>query len=253
MSERDNPQNVIEAYRKRQSASRFAPLILGLSAIVIVVGAAFIIFSLLGDGKLPFGPQDTATPTPTVTATATATATETPLPTDTPQPTETPLPTETPTPSDTPTPTGPFVYVVQEGDFLSTIADKFGTDIQTLLALNPAIDPVTLIIFPNQQLLIPAPNTIQLPTATQVPATCRGIVEYRVVIGDNLQDIANRFYSTVEAIVAENKLENANAIQAGQLLKIPCGIATPAPTFTPAPINTPGAIMTVTPQPSATP
>jgi LysM repeat protein len=50
--------------------------------------------------------------------------------------------------------------------------------------------------------------------------------------GDTVGAIAIRFRSTVEAIVEENKLDNANDIFAGLILKIPVNIATPVPTAT---------------------
>ena len=102
-----------------------------------------------------------------------------------------------------------------------------------MLALNPSIDPTTLIIYVGQKILVPPPN-MQLPTATTVstlvpPGT---LISYTVLPGDTLGAIAIRFNSTVAAIVKENKLANANDIYAGQILKIPVNIATPVPTAT---------------------
>ena len=50
MSDKENAQNVIEAYRKRQQAARKAPLLFGIMALLLIVGAAFLIFWLLGSG-----------------------------------------------------------------------------------------------------------------------------------------------------------------------------------------------------------
>lgn len=230
MSDKESPQSVIESYRKRQQMSKRMPtIIMVLAAILLIVGAAAIIFYLLNPGgfSLPFGPTETPTPTETATATFTATATNTATVT------VTPLPTDTPEPTVTPTPSGPFEYTVQENDTLSSIADKYETDIDTLLALNPWIDATTLIIRVGDKILIPAPDTI-LPSPTPVPSDLPygTIIEYRVVVGDNLWIIASKFNSTVEAIVEENELENANDISAGQLLKIPVNLVTPVPTAT---------------------
>lgn len=228
MSAKESPQKVIEAHRKRQQGTPMAVMI--GAAILLIAGAAALIFWLLGDNS----PFKAATPTPTVTLTPTMTATATPLPaTNTPTITPTSLPTETATPTVTPTPSGPFEYTVQQGDNLSDIATRFGTDIPTLLALNPSIDPVTLIIYVGQKILVPPPNML-LPTATSVstlvpPGT---LISYTVMPGDTVGDIAVRFNSTVDAIVKENKLANANDIYAGLILKIPVNIATPVPTAT---------------------
>jgi LysM repeat protein len=232
MSEKESPQKVIEAHRKRQQMRQSTPMAVMIgAAILLIAGAAALIFWLLGDNS----PFKSATPTPTVTFTPTQTFTATPEPaTNTPTITPTSLPTETATPTVTPTPSGPFEYTVQQGDTgLGDIATRFGTDIPTLLALNPSIDPATLIIYIGQKILVPPPN-MQLPTATSVstlvpPGT---LVSYTVATGDTVGAIAVRFNSTVQAIVDENKLANANDIYAGLILKIPVNIATPVPTAT---------------------
>ena len=133
MSDKESPQKVIEAHRKRQQMRQKTPVAVMVgAAILIVVGAAALIFWLLGDSS----PFKSATPTPTVTSTPANTDTATPLPaTDTPTITPTSLPTDTATPTVTPTPSGPFEYTIQEGDILSDIATRFGTDLPTLLAL----------------------------------------------------------------------------------------------------------------------
>ncbi len=231
MSEKESPQKVIEAHRKRQQMRQSTPVAVMVgAAILLIAGAAALIFWLLGDNS----PFKGATPTPTVTFTPTATNTATPLPaTNTPTITPTSLPTETATPTITPTPSGPFEYSVQQGDTLGAIATRFGTDIPTLLALNPSIDPTILVIYVGQKILVPPPN-MQLPTPTAVstlvpPGT---LISYTVLSGDTLGVIAIRFNSTVAEIVKENKLANANDIFAGLILKIPVNIATPVPSAT---------------------
>lgn len=55
------------------------------------------------------------------------------------------------------------------------------------------------------------------PAPSEEPAT------YKVVAGDTLTKIADRFGTTVQAIVIANKLKNPDLIFIGQLLKIPEG------------------------------
>ena len=231
MSEKDSPQKILEAHRKREQMRKSTPMAVMIgAAVLLIAGAVIVIFWLLGDNS----PLKSATPTPTVTYTATATNTATPMPaTNTPTITPTTLPSETSTATVTPTPSGPFEYTVQQGDILSEIATRFGTDLGTLLALNPSIDPTTLIIYVGQKILVPPPNMLS-PTATEVSAQLPfgTLINYTVMPGDTVGAIAIRFRSTVDAIVKENELENANDIFAGLILRVPVNIATPVPTAT---------------------
>jgi LysM repeat protein len=248
MSDKESAQNVIEAYRKKQQAARKAPLIVGLAALFLVVGAGILIFWLLGSGmptiSLPFLATDTPTPTVTLTPTATATNTSTP--------TITPTETATPTITLTPTQSGPFIYQVEEGDSLWSIAAKFDVDLLVLLTVNN-LDPANPNIQIGDKLTIPGPDT-QLPSATPLPTDMRRgtRIEYRVELGDSLLFIATKLNSTVEAIKEENDIENENSIFVGQILIVPVNLVTPVPTatstFTPGP-GTPS----VTPAPTRTP
>jgi len=114
MSNKDSAQNVISAYRKRQNMAQKAPIIFGAAAVLLIVIAAVLIFLATGSNQ-PLAFLATKTPTPTSTATATLT----PNPTSTPTATSTEPPTLTPTSTITATAAGPFVYKVQEGDYLA--------------------------------------------------------------------------------------------------------------------------------------
>jgi len=73
------------------------------------------------------------------------------------------------------------------------------------------------------------------PRGTKLP--------YIVQFGDTLDIIADKFLTTVEIIMEENDLENANQIFAGQILQIPVNMVTVTPTraatVTPNPSNSP--------------
>ncbi len=225
MSDKDSAQDVIDSYRKRRQNT--TPFLIGAIAIVLVaVGIVVLVLWLTGSG----GPSISffASPTPTATETALPTATATVTPTATNSPTVTNTPTETATP----TASGPFVYVVVEGDTLDSIAANFGVDVLVLMALNNMTDSLIRV---GDELLVPNPD-LALDTPTPIPTGWRGTIEYRIAVGDTLELIAQRYFSTVESILAENDdLDNANEIFVGQIITIRVNIATPVPTNTPRP------------------
>jgi LysM repeat protein len=226
-----NASDVIQSYRKRRE--RLTPMILGaLAVILLVVGIFLIVMWLTGSNppQLPF----LNTPTPTVTETWT------PGP-----PTLTPTASATEGPSATPTVPEPIVHIVQEGELLSMIADAYEVDLLILMAYN-GIDDAN-IIGVGAEILIPPPGT-GMPTPTPLPATLIPGQEiiYVVLPEDLLAEIAERFLSTVEAIVDANDLDDPNNIFVGQRLIIPWGIITPTPSPTVDP-NAPTATPTPTP------
>jgi LysM repeat protein len=239
MSDKETAQNVIDGYRKRQQAAQRAPLILGISALLLIAGAAVVIFWLLGPDRPAIALFATQTPTPTQTSTPTQTPTQTSTATNTP--TEAPTATATLTP----TPSGPFEYQVQDGDSLYSIAQQFNVDLLVLIKINN-LDPANPLITVGQTLVIPGPNT-ELPTATPLPENLpRGMkIKYTVQLGDSLGYIAGLFNSTVEAIKTENDIQNENDIYVGEELTIPVNLVTAIPTNTPLPA-------TETPLPGAT-
>ncbi len=215
-------------------------IVWGLAVLLVVVGIIVLVIWLTGPNKPSFTAFATETPTPTLTITPTLTNTPTETATVTPTPTETP----------TATPSAPFLYKVQEGESLATIAEKFslGDDgILLMIELNAAVKASNGVIYVGQEIFIPNPD-MRLPTATPIPLDLpRGTkVNYTVLPGDSLALIAEKFNSTVEAIVEENGLENSNEIFVGDVLVIPVNLVTPVPTSTP---GTP----TTTPSPTATP
>ncbi|MDX9865294.1 MAG: LysM peptidoglycan-binding domain-containing protein [Anaerolineaceae bacterium] len=216
---KNDPQDLIENYKKKQKVMPF--VIWGLVAVLVVAGIIFLVTSLAGgeSGGFKISLFKTNTPTPTLTFTPTmvpptATATLTPTVTLTPEPTM------------TSTPTGPFEYTVQEDDNCWGIAVQFEVDLNVLLALNNFGG--TCPIKPGDKILIPTKDQ-QLPTETPLPTDfVPGTkIEYTVKIGDNIDLIASRFNTTVESILEENKIEDANEIFAGQILIIKAYIVTP--------------------------
>jgi LysM repeat protein len=240
--DKKSTRNTISSYRRRRQQNQ-AFIVWGGAGLLVLIGLILLVIWLTSPAKPLNNLFATETPTPTLTFTATVTFTPTETPTITPTFTETP----------TTTPASPFIYIVQEGEFLATIAEKFNlgeNGIALILLLNPydeetgiGIDPATAIVYPGQELTIPNPG-MPLPTATSIPADLpRGTkLAYTIQTGDTLAGIASLFNSTVEDIITENDLQDPNAIFVGQQLIIPANLVTPTatrpPTSTPI---TPGA------------
>lgn len=219
-----NSSNVINSYRKKRMQK--GPFLVYGAIALVVIGLILLIIWLAGPDK-PLGAMF-ATETPTVTVTSTATSTFTP--------TITATITETPTVTLTFTPSGPQPYTIQENDSLVAIAERF----------NLGEDGVLLILDENPQIMrdqggvirvgdvitIPAPGTTRA-TSTSIPADLpRGrLIDYQVLPGDTLAGIAVRFNSLSEDIIEANGIEDANALQVGQTLKIPVNLVTATATL----------------------
>jgi LysM repeat protein len=221
MSKKDNPQKMINSYKRRQRVLPF--VIWGLAALLILVGVIILIVWIIGPNKPKISLFASKTPT------ATSTATPTPI-TPTATATMTSTATNTPTVTITPTRSGPIEYTVLENDTCYDISALFDVDLMVLLAINN-FETGSCPIHPGDKIIIPAPDQ-ELPTATPWPANLpRGtILPYVVEFGDTLDLIADKFLSTVEDIMEENDLENANQIFAGQVLQIPVNLVTATPT-----------------------
>ncbi|MDD2923058.1 MAG: LysM peptidoglycan-binding domain-containing protein [Anaerolineales bacterium] len=231
--------NVIDSYRKRRQRGN-PNIVLILASVFVLGGIGLLVYWLTSTPNNPISNMlatDTLTPTMTFTPTSTST------------PTETPTATSTATITATPTFSAPFNYTVQDGDYLQLIAEKFslGDDgVAKIISLNPfgganeqtgmpiGIDPATLNILPGQVITIPNQG-YELPTATPIPSNLtRGTkIDYTVQAGDTLGGIAALFNSTVDDIMKENKLTDANALFAGQVLVIPVNLVTSTPTRPP--------------------
>lgn len=237
MQYRPNYDNYKKFRRRRRRI--VGPIITGGLAIILVAAGLTLIYFWIKELGIELSFLHTATPSTIPSPTGTPIA-------DTP--TITLTPSITPTPSETPTQTAsaPFVYTVQTDDVLITIAEKFGVDYLTIMALNGLTDES--ILFVGDEILIPNPG-MDFPTPTPLPPNLRrgAEIEYFVLPGDSIKIIAEKFLSTVEDIIAANDLENPDAIFPGQILIVPVKLVTP--TFGPSPTPE-GVIPSETPTPT---
>jgi len=102
-------------------------------------------------------------------------------------------------------------YVVQLGDTLSLIAQRFNTTVEAIAQANGIVNPN--LIFVGQSLAILTPQGAPPPP----PQTVIHVVQP----GETLARIALCYNTTVWAIAQVNELSNPNLIHAGQRLVIP--------------------------------
>jgi LysM repeat protein len=216
--------------RKRRNTPTY--IFGGLAAILFLGGLLITArwVSAGGVGAIPLFASDTPTPTITLTPSMTPTITLTPSET----PTETPVPTATAS--------APFLYTVQTGDTISSIAEQFQVQFIIIMVLNGLSNDSVLQV--GETLIIPNPD-MEIPTPTPLPEGLPRAfeIDYLVLPGDTLAAIAAQFASTEDAIIEANDLDNPNQIFEGQLLKVPIRLVTP----TPGPSPTSPASATPTP------
>ena len=113
---------------------------------------------------------------------------------------------------------GYLIYIVARGDTLRSLAARFGSTVESIMASNPGITNPN-VIYEGQRLTIySAPST---PPPAPPPASGQ---TYYVVRGDTLRKIAAKFNTTVDAILRVNpQITNPNVIYVGQAIAIPAG------------------------------
>jgi LysM repeat protein len=103
---------------------------------------------------------------------------------------------------------GLLAYSVRKGDLLFDVAQRFGTSVDAIVALNPQINPDSLVIG----------DVLRIPLAAS--AGVRELI-YTVRSGDTLYDLAPRFGTSVDAIAALNPQVAPERLMVGQQLRIP--------------------------------
>ena len=101
-------------------------------------------------------------------------------------------------------------YVVKTGDNLFNIASRYGISSDELRKINN-LSSDTLFI--GQQLLVPTDSDV-------IDSNITNYVDYRIVSGDTLYSIANRYGVSVDELKRINNL-SSNSLSVGQVIKVP--------------------------------
>ena len=114
-----------------------------------------------------------------------------------------------------------MIYIVARGDTLKSLAARFQSTVENIMANNPSIKSANLI-YEGQRLNIYA----VAPGTTPPPPPPASGQTYYAKKGDTLRIIAARFGTTVDAILKVNSIPNPNVIYVGQAITIPAGVST---------------------------
>ncbi|KAG1648439.1 Acyl-CoA dehydrogenase FadE34 [Nymphon striatum] len=165
-------------------------------------------------------------------------------------PTAVTLPTAAPTPEPTVDRSQPSTYIVQSGDVLGVIAERFDADIAELRRVN-GLDwqphSTDESAAPAEQ----ATSAPSGPAATSAPVSCGSTATgHCVQPGESLLGIALKYDVTVEALRAANAGISGDLIKSGEVLNLPGTTTTTDPD--PAPAATAVPVAGSTPLPEVT-
>jgi murein DD-endopeptidase MepM/ murein hydrolase activator NlpD len=125
-----------------------------------------------------------------------------------------------------PTPEAP-VYVVQPGDTLYSIAERFDTTVEAIVNANDIADPSLINV--GQKLIIPTAQPELVPSLEAAPDSR----VHPVLDGETLPSLAFHYSTTVWALRETNHLHRLGLLLPGQELTIPPPtlVITGTPTF----------------------
>ncbi|MBL4936558.1 LysM peptidoglycan-binding domain-containing protein [Clostridium sp. YIM B02515] len=122
------------------------------------------------------------------------------------------------------------IHIVQAGDTLWIISRKYGTTVDNLMKLNNLTSSVIkvgqVLRIEGMPISVPAPSVTPtpapapLPTPVPVPIQVVETVNYKVVSGDTLWALAQKYKTSVDAIMKTNMLV-VDYVMPNQTLTIP--------------------------------
>jgi membrane-bound lytic murein transglycosylase D len=110
----------------------------------------------------------------------------------------------------------PTFHTVKRGETLTSIADKFGCEVQDIKVWN---NLRSLKAIPGAELRVAAPSSSDDKYSSPKTKEVKSVMTYKVKSGDTLSQIAEKFDNSVEDIKSLNGLRKG-IIQPGMILKI---------------------------------
>ena len=108
-------------------------------------------------------------------------------------------------------------HTIQNGENLSIIADNWGVDMQNIIDYNQILNPNQIYV--GDSIKIPI-NDYKSRNVYSVRAVISNQT-HKVVPGDNLWDLSQRWNVSIQKIIDYNGLSNSNLIRIGTILKKP--------------------------------
>lgn len=105
---------------------------------------------------------------------------------------------------------GEGVYIVQRGDTLAAIAQRYGLTVDAITHANGLPDPRRIYV--GQRLTIPRQGRVVSPETT---------VPYVIQAGDTLFSVARRYHTTWQTLVQINGMLSPDIVHVGQVVQAP--------------------------------
>ena len=130
------------------------------------------------------------------------------------------------------------VYVVKRGEYLKQIADRYAFSNQELASLTSGLKADSPL-FVGQKINVPVEGlSDQAEESTKASSSVINKIEakaetnyktenYKVQSGETLYSIASKSKMTLTELAELNRINPSKGLMAGQVLKIPAGVATP--------------------------
>ncbi len=204
------------------------------------IAQAFTSTPIAPQATQPFSTLPSLTNTPTQQINDAQVSGSISTPSITPQPTNTRTISPTP-PEDCPPPSGWEAVMINPGDTIESLAEKYNVSTEELQQANCLI---TEEIIAGSMIYVPA---IILPSPIQCGPPA-GWVRYRIQSGDTLFSLAQRFRVTVSELRFANCMGSSNLILTGDYLYVP-NVITSTPELTATGTEKPQDTSTNTPEP----